>query len=62
MKTPTRILIALSIIGCTKGSQPSIAQQTQTNTSTAVAVAAIFGACLAVMSGGGSSPFLYFQF
>ena len=36
MKTPTRILIALSIIGCTKGSQPSIAQQTQTNTSTAV--------------------------
>ena len=28
----------------------------------AVAVAAAFGACLAVMSGGGSSPFLYFQF
>ena len=28
----------------------------------ALAVAVIFGACLAVMSGGGSSPFLYFQF
>jgi alginate O-acetyltransferase complex protein AlgI len=28
----------------------------------ALAVAVVFGACLAVMSGGGSSPFLYFQF
>jgi alginate O-acetyltransferase complex protein AlgI len=28
----------------------------------ALAVAAMLGACLAVMSGGGSSPFLYFQF
>jgi alginate O-acetyltransferase complex protein AlgI len=28
----------------------------------ALAVAAVFGASLAVMSGGGSSPFLYFQF
>jgi alginate O-acetyltransferase complex protein AlgI len=28
----------------------------------ALAVAAALGACLAVMSGGGSSPFLYFQF
>ena len=28
----------------------------------ALVVAAMFGACLAVMSGGGSSPFLYFQF
>jgi alginate O-acetyltransferase complex protein AlgI len=28
----------------------------------ALAVAVMFGACLAVMSGGGSSPFLYFQF
>ena len=28
----------------------------------AVAIAIAFGACLAVMSGGGSSPFLYFQF
>jgi alginate O-acetyltransferase complex protein AlgI len=30
--------------------------------SRALAVAAMLGACLAVMSGGGSSPFLYFQF
>jgi serine protease Do len=36
MKTPSRLLIALSIVACTKGSQPSIAQQTQTNTSTSV--------------------------
>jgi alginate O-acetyltransferase complex protein AlgI len=28
----------------------------------ALAIAAMFGACLAVMSGGSSSPFLYFQF
>jgi alginate O-acetyltransferase complex protein AlgI len=28
----------------------------------ALAVAAMLGACLAVMAGGGSSPFLYFQF
>jgi alginate O-acetyltransferase complex protein AlgI len=28
----------------------------------ALAVATAFGVCLAVMSGGGSSPFLYFQF
>ena len=28
----------------------------------ALAVAAMLGACLAVMSGGSSSPFLYFQF
>jgi alginate O-acetyltransferase complex protein AlgI len=28
----------------------------------ALAVAAMLGACLAVISGGGSSPFLYFQF
>jgi S1-C subfamily serine protease len=32
----SRVLIALSIVACTKGSQPSIAQQTQTNTSTSV--------------------------
>ena len=36
MKTPSRLLIALSIVACTKGPQPSIAQQTQTNASTAV--------------------------
>jgi serine protease Do len=37
MKTPSRLLlIVLSIAACTKGSQPSIAQQTQTSTSTTV--------------------------
>jgi len=32
MKTPSRILIALSIVACSKGSEPSIAQQTQPST------------------------------
>jgi serine protease Do len=36
MKSTSRILIVLTLVGCTKGSQPSIAQQTQTSTSTAV--------------------------
>jgi serine protease Do len=36
MKTSSRILIALSVVACTKGSQPSIAQQTQTQTSATV--------------------------
>lgn len=36
MKTTARILVGVSILACTKGSQPSIAQQTQTSTSTAV--------------------------
>ena len=36
MKTLSRILVVLSIVACTKGSQPSIAQQTQTSTSTAI--------------------------
>jgi serine protease Do len=36
MKTATRIVIALSILACSRGSQESIAQQTQTSTSVAV--------------------------
>jgi serine protease Do len=36
MHTPSRVLIALSIVACSNGSQPSIAQQTQTSTSAAV--------------------------
>src|SRR3954470_17530488 len=36
MKTTSRILIGLSIVACTKGSQPSVAQQTQTSASTSV--------------------------
>jgi serine protease Do len=36
MNTTYRALIALSVVACTQGSQPSIAQQTQTSTSTVV--------------------------
>jgi serine protease Do len=38
MKTTARLLLVIAIIGCTKGSQPSVAQQTQTQTSTSAIV------------------------
>ena len=36
MKTTSRLLLVIAIIGCTKGSQPSVAQQTQTSTAASV--------------------------
>src|SRR5687768_3091908 len=36
MKTTTRLFFVIAMIGCSQGSQPSIAQQTQTSTSASV--------------------------